>query len=188
MELYRLILERRTVHEYAARPLAEGALERAIRAAIAAPNHALTEPWRFTQVGRATRERLLAIGVDLVTNGGESPLSPAAESRLEITVINPAELLVVSQVLDAHPVIRQEDYAAVACAIQNLTLSLWSEGIGSKWGTEDFTEHPRMYSALQIDSDRERIVGFLWLGYPMKAHARKPRRKRPLHEVLRVLP
>ena len=56
--LHELLCARRTIHQYRECPLPEGALERAIEAAVTAPNHRLTEPWRFVRTGLATRRGL----------------------------------------------------------------------------------------------------------------------------------
>jgi nitroreductase len=188
LELQRLITTRRTVHAYAARPLPPGALERGLEAAISAPNHRLTEPWRFIRTGPKTRQALLEIGVDRLTQGGKVPLGSNAEQVIERTVINPAELLIVSQVLDPRPDVQHEDYAAIACAIQNLSLALWAEGVGSKWSTTAVMHDPRSYPLLGIDHERERIVGFVWLGYPARSEPAKARRKKSWGEVVRALP
>jgi hypothetical protein len=47
---------------------------------------------------------------------------------------------------------------------------------------------PRVYAALGIEPEQERIVGVVWIGYPLRADADKPRRRRSLEQVLRVLP
>jgi nitroreductase len=186
--IHDIIRQRRTVHEYADRPLPEGLLARALETALSAPNHGLTEPWRFVRVGPETRRLLIGIGVELATKSGREPLSALAQARLIKTVINPAELVVVSQVLDADASVREEDYAAVACAIQNLMLALWAEGVGSKWSTEDVMSHPRVYSALGLQPAEQRIVGLLWIGYAARDDLPKARRRKSLSHVLRVLP
>lgn len=188
MDVYDVIVQRRTVHHYAPRAVPEAVLRRALLAAIRAPNHGVTEPWRFDRVGPRTRAALLAIGLDLATHGGRKPLPASALALLETTVHNPPELLIVSQLLDADLETRQEDYAAVACAIQNLSLVLWAEGIGTKWLTTDVTTDPRTYAQLAIDSERQRIVGFIWIGYPVRGEAPLAPRRKGLDQVLRTLP
>jgi nitroreductase len=188
MDIVQALRERRTVHRFRAQPLPEGALERALAAAIEAPNHHLTEPWRFLRVGSETRRGLLELGIELRTGGTWSALGAAARAQLEASVIHPAELVVVSQVLADQPVTRQEDSAAVACAVYGMSLSLWGEGIGSKWDTGGVTDHPRMYEALGIDAEHETIVGFLWIGYAAQPEPEKPRRRKPLDRILRRLP
>jgi nitroreductase len=67
-------------------------------------------------------------------------------------------------------------------------LAFWSEGIGSKWSTGDVTTDERTYARLGIDPAREDIVGFLWVGYAARNDVPKPRRRRPLDQILRSVP
>jgi nitroreductase len=187
MDVLKVILERRTVHDYSDRAIPEGALERALEAAASAPNHRMTEPWRFTRVGRQSREELARISIDLKTDGGKSPLSASGEAKARDKILKPAELLVISQVIDEDPDVAQEDYAAVACATQNILLSLACEGIGSKWSTGGVTTDPRTYSLLGIDAARERIVGFVWIGYPALENPPKSRRRKSLADIYRQI-
>ncbi len=181
MELRELLLSRRTIHHYEPDPIAEGAIERALEAAIRAPNHKLTNPWRFTRVGPRIRSQLVDLGVEL--KGRKKELTPKYEAKLREKYGNPAELVVVSQIVDDDPFRRREDYAATACAIENFCLSLWSEGVGSKWSTGSMTRDERTYEMLRIDADAEEIVGFVWAGIP-KEIPDTPRR--PVDEVLRT--
>lgn len=185
MTLQELIADRRTVHDYRPGPLPEGAVERAVSAAMAAPNHRMTEPWRFVRVGPDARNVLLRISADL--KGGVGVLGEAAVEKLKAKMLTPAELLVVCQVRHAKPEIAREDYAAVACAVQNAMLSFWSEGLGSKWSTGAVTTDERTYAALKVDRASEEIVGFLWAGQAV-LDVPKPRRRRELSDILRSVP
>ena len=187
MDLTETIATRRTIHDYRVEPLPEGALRRAIAAALAGPNHRMTEPWRFVQAGPETRAKLLQISAELKGLDPNTPAGQAALQKLTAKMLWPAELLVLCQVKHADEETAHEDYAAVACATYGLMLALWAEGIGSKWSTGEVTTDDRTYAALGVDATREAIVGFLWVGYA--AHELpKPRRRKSLDEVLRVVP
>jgi nitroreductase len=186
MNLQELIADRRTIHDYRPGPLPEGAVERAVTAAMAAPNHRMTEPWRFVRVGPEARQVLADISADL--KGGPAKLGAPGLQKLQAKMLDPSELLVVCQVRHADPDIAHEDYAAVACAVQNAMLSFWSEGLGSKWSTGAVTTDERTYKALGVDAASEEIVGFLWAGHALRPDLPKPRRRRPLSEVLRSVP
>lgn len=186
MNLQELLADRRTIHDYRPEPLPEGAVERAIAAAITAPNHRMTEPWRFVRVGPATRATLADISAAL--KGGPDKLGEAGLQKLRAKMLDPAELLVVCRVRHADEGIAREDYAAVACAVQNAMLSFWSEGLGSKWSTGAVTTDERTYTALGIDPSTDEIVGFLWAGHAARADLPKPRRRRTVSEVLRSVP
>lgn len=163
MNVHETLLTRRTIHDFRSEPIPEEALERALQAAIRAPNHKLTNPWRFLRAGPRTREAIVKLGVEL--KGRKKDLSPEASEKIRAKLAAPPELIIVSQVLDPDPAREREDYAAVACAIENLMLSLWSEGIGSKWSTGGVTTDLRTYALSSIDARKEVIVGFVWIGY-----------------------
>jgi nitroreductase len=179
--------ERTTVHDYAPSPVEVDVVNRALSVALAAPNHRMTEPWRFTVVGRETREPLVAISIDLKGRKSGGKVDPSTASSVRDKMMNPAWLIVVSQVRNANPAVAREDYAALACAIQNLMLSLHADGIGSKWSTGAVATDPRSYRLLGIDAEREEIVGFIWVGLPAKPPI-KVARKLSVQAVTRYLP
>lgn len=182
-ELQALIGCRMTVHDFSSEPLPVGALERAIALGLTAPNHRMTEPWRFVRVGTGARERLAAIQARLKDKGR----APSAQSlsRAREKMLSSAELLVVCRVVHDDPGVAREDYAAIACAIQNVSLSLWAEGIGSKWSTGGVTTDVESYGVLQLNAAEVEIVGFLWVGYAKPGSlAKKPPRRLTVADVL----
>jgi len=188
MNIRDAILERRTVHRYSTEPIPEGAVDRALECAIAAPNHKLTNPWRFTRVGPEGREAIEDLYVELKRAGADD-LSDEQEQLYRRKVGDPPELVVPSQILADDEFTRREDYAAVACAIQNFMLSLRGEGVFSKWTTGSVTRRPETYELLGIDPEDEEIVGFLWIGYPTEDRAgREKPDRRPRREVTRQIP
>ncbi|MGM0555430.1 MAG: nitroreductase family protein [Myxococcota bacterium] len=189
MDVREAILTRKTVQKYSEESIPEGCIDRALECAIRAPNHKLTNPWRFSRVGPQTREQIVALGIELkaqkaARRGRELTESYVDELRAKLG--NSPGLLIVSQVLADDAFRRKEDYASVACAIQNISLSLWSEGVGSKWATGGVTRHPETYAIAGIDPDEEEIVGFVWIGHPSQGPTETPRE--PAEDVTRELP
>jgi nitroreductase len=156
-----LIRERRTVHNFLPQRPPEETILRAIDAARWAPNHYLTEPWRFYLLGPESADAIARLNSELV-RAAQGP--NAARAKLERWRTVPGWLLVTCA-LSADPVRAREDYAACCCAVQNLLLALWSEGIGVKWTTGEVTRSPRLYELLGIDAERESVVAMLWYGY-----------------------
>lgn len=180
-------MQRRTVHAYRPDAVPEVLLTRALEAALAAPCHRMTEPWRFVRVGKQTRQRLAEIAVRVKRETAVQPFTEAAAAKARAKVLDPPELLVVSRVRHRDPAIEREDYAAIACAIQNLSLALWAEGVGSKWSTGRVISEAETYATLGVNGDEQEIVAFVWIGMPA-GDAPKPKRRRGVTDVLRELP
>ena len=90
--------------------------------------------------------------------------------------------MVVTQVRTDDEFRSREDHAACSCAIQNMSLSLTADGVGSKWSTGGLTRDRASYDVLGIDQALEEIIGFIWVGLP----AETPAVKRPtLDSVVR---
>lgn len=167
MDVFTAITGRRTIHQFQSRAVPREQIERCLEAAVWAPNHKLTEPWRFTVVEGETKERLARLrqkavaakwGEDLEGRRGQK----AYEQMARVPVV-----IVAAMERHEDPVRRQEDYAATACAIQNLQLAAWSQGIGVYWGTGPLMKHPELVEMLALPSSQE-VMGILFLGYPDK--------------------
>ena len=57
-----------------------------------------------------------------------------------------------------------EDIAAVACAVQNIYLSITAYGLGGYWTTGGVTyfEHAKEFFGL---GEHDRLMGFFYIGY-----------------------
>jgi len=169
MNVIEAIRGRRTIKDFTADPVPPDTLLRVLDAGRWAQNHRLTQPWRFTLLGLEIKEALACAFED---------------SRAKI-VSRPA-IVAASCVLSPDEVVRREDYAAAACAIQNVALAAWSEGLGMLWSTGKFTRQPETYRLLGIDPTAEEIVAFLNFGFPATVPPPPPRKG--LNEILRIIP
>jgi len=185
MDLHDAIHARRTVQRYTGEPVPADVLDVALAAAHMAPCHKLTWPWRFTVLGAESREALVrtAVRLNVEKKGGDAA---KVEARVRGRVGSAGALLLVSQVLDADAHRREEDYAATACAIQNLMLSLHAQGYGSKWSTGGFSKAAETYTMAGIDPVAERIVGCILAGTPAAACNVPPRT--PIADHVRRIP
>ena len=95
-------------------------------------------------------------------------------------------MVAVSQFLNGPAAQQREDLAAIACAIQNIQLAAWAEGVGMQWSSGKIIQLPLTYEVLGIVPEHEEIVGLLFFGYPASVPAAQPRR--PLADVSRRLP
>jgi nitroreductase len=158
----RLIRERRTTNLFEPRPVARSVLLDAIALARWAPNHRLTEPWRFYLLGPETTAAVVDCWSGFEAQRKGELAAAARRKRLEAI---PGHFDLTSA-RDEDGLIEHENYAACCCAAQNLMLYLWQRGVGTKWTTGAITREPRFYDLLGIDAESERIVGYFWYGVP----------------------
>ncbi|TAJ95247.1 MAG: nitroreductase [Gammaproteobacteria bacterium] len=177
-----IIRGRRTIHDFLPdrMPPRELILE-ALELAAWAPNHRLTEPWRYYLLGPEMKEKVCRLNADLIRAARGDQ---AAEMKLQRWLAIPG-WLVQTCAVSASPIRADEDFAACCCAAQNLMLYLWSRGIGCKWTTGELSRHAGLYELLQIDRQQEKITGIFWYGYPQAVPTTL---RRPLVEKLTELP
>jgi nitroreductase len=134
----------------------------AIELARWAPNHHLTEPWHFYMLGDETTAASIELIRTIIT---ESKTRELADFKADAATAIPGWLVVTCK-RSQDELLQQEDYASCCCAIQNLTLYLSEAGIASKWTTGLITRDQRFFDLLDINEDKEFIVGLIWYGYP----------------------
>ena len=173
MEISEAIKKRRTIHIFSKKSVPSEIVEKAIFAANQAPCHRKTFPWRFTRIGLKKRELLYQLQLTLKFD--DIPTDKSILKSIRDKMFNPSHLLIATQVCTDNQVQKLEDYAACACAIQNLSLSLVADGVGCKWSTGKITTDPNTYKIAEINPSEEEIIGFIWIGYG----AEPPLIKRP---------
>ncbi|PWG62917.1 nitroreductase family protein [Spiribacter halobius] len=176
-----LLRGRRSIARFRPEPVPRERVLDALEAACWAPNHHLTEPWRFRLLGPQAQAAIVELNAELVT----AKAGPAAgAAKRERWAAIPGWLLVTCE-RSSDPLRAEEDYAACACAVQNFALHLWSAGVGTKWTTGEVTRDPRFHDLVWMDPEAERVVGLVWYGYPDES---PDSTRRPLESVLVELP
>lgn len=180
-EFAEVLRGRRTVNLYLHTPVPDELVRDAIEVATWAPNHHVTEPWRFIVPGEQTVQKILDLCQAIVTDRKGAEL---ALHKRESWAEKPGWLIVSCQRSDDE--LRQnEDYAACCAAVQNFMLYLWKAGVGSKWTTGDITRDPRFFDIIGVKQSEAFVVGLIWFGYPKLTPAQS--RKEPA-EVIVELP
>lgn len=190
MELFETILNRRTIKEFKPDPVPDAVLERALTAGLWAQNHRMTQPWRFVVLGPETHQALAKAGAEAQIQAMRADSDAATRDKVWAGAVqklmSKPRIVAVTTLLNSDAFQRREDYAATCCAIQNIQLAAWAEGLGMQWSTGKQTQQPQTYSLLGIDPAAEEIVGLLYFGYPALIPTPAPRK--PLAEVMRRLP
>lgn len=167
MDVEDAIRERRTIKVYEPDPVPTSALEELLALAVAAPNHHDTEPWRFVVLGPETIDRL--------ATAVEDP-----KLRRSRTAV------VVAQQVAGDRSVAEEDYAACACAIQNLMLAARGRDLASFWRTPRSLDLPAAHALLGLDGG-SRVVGIVHLGRPRPGFPTAPRARSAV-PFTRILP
>jgi nitroreductase len=176
------ITSRRTIHDFIPDKIPnKDVIKEAIAKACWAPNHHLTEPWHFFLLGKETIADICNLNKEMLieTKGIEK-----AEHKYKRWMEIPGWIVVTCQKSDDE-VRYQEDYASCCCAIQNLMLILWQQGIGTKWSTGPVTFDDRFYDLVWINKELENVVGLIWYGYPEEIPQTV---RKPLQQVMTELP
>jgi nitroreductase len=143
------IRTRRTHKAYGAEPVARATLEELFELARWAPNHNLTNPWRFRVLGPGALARL------------KQAAGPEAASKLD----RAPTLIVASQVRSDDPVQDEEDLCAAATASYIVLLGAHARGLAGYWRTPAVLRAPEGRAAVGVGED-ERVIGLLHLGPP----------------------
>ena len=182
MDTKHLVTSRRTIHQFKPDAMPdETVLRAAMEQSLWAPNHHLTQPWRYYLLGAEGKERICLLNAQLVR---EKQGERAAEIKLRRWRAVPGWLVLTCLKSD-DPITMQENYASCCCVAQNLMLLLWEQGIGVKWTTGAVTRLAEFYNILGADPTVEEVVGLFWYGFPAEIPAAQ---RPPLKQVLKHIP
>jgi nitroreductase len=183
MDAIDAIQRRTSVRRYRPDPVSRETIERLLDCAVRAPNHKLTEPWRFAVLTGAAKARLAEIRAGHRLRKAEDPGSEEARVRADKarreTLESPAVIVLMARTSD-DDITREEDYAAVMMATANLMTAAQSLGLGTYLKTGGVMREPGLAQLVGLP-EKYRIVGILSLGYPVEAES--PRRRRPASEL-----
>ncbi len=152
MDVETAIRSRRTHKAYGPEPVDRTTLVELFELARWAPNHHLTNPWRFRVLGERSRERL-ARAAELERPGSGKKLDRAPT------------LVVATALLRGDDQQRREDLLAAAIASYIVLLAAHSRGLAGYWRTLRVLDQPSGRTALGITADEEPIC-LIHLGSP----------------------
>jgi nitroreductase len=156
MHVDEAIRSRRTLKAYTDDPVARELVSELLDLAVLAPNHHETEPWRFWVVGLDTLRAL----------------SDATGDR---KLLRSHTAVVVGVKRDPDAQVAEEDYAAVACAIENFMLAARGRGLASFWRTPGVLSRPAVAKILKVPR-KVRLIGVVHVGWPGEPFPPQPGR------------
>lgn len=160
---------RRTHKAFGTEPVPRETLLELLDVARLAPNHHLTEPWRFRVLGPSTLAALKELG------------GPSEALKLD----RAPTLVVVSAALSGEVVQDEEDVCATAAAVMLVLLAATEQGLATYWRTPAFLRTARGREVLGIPAG-ERALGLLHFGPPAREPA--PRERQGADSYVAFLP
>jgi nitroreductase len=152
VEFETAVRTRRTHKAYEAEPVDEQTLRELVELARWAPNHRLTNPWRFRVVGpKALAELKLAANAIEAGSGDKLDRAPT--------------LVAVTSAVSGDAQQDEEDLCATAVATYLVLLGAHDRGLGGYWRTPGVLRDAAGRRALGIGDD-EHAVGLVYLGRP----------------------
>jgi nitroreductase len=169
MDVEQAIRARRTHKAFAPQPVPRELLDELLELARWAPNHHLTNPWRFRVLGPESLDRL------------KQAAGPEAATKLDR-----APTLVAATVLSSGDAVQdEEDLCAAACATYVVLLAAHSRGLAGYWRTPGVLRSAAGVAALGIPAG-ERFVALIHLGWPRQD--KQPPERSPTSAVVTYLP
>jgi nitroreductase len=147
MDAIEAIRTRRTHKSFGPEPVPREELEELFDLARFAPNHHLTEPWRFRVLGPASFERL------------KEAAGPAEAPKLE----RAPTLVVASARLQGDELQDAEDLHATAAAVYAVLLGAHARGLASYWRSPAVLRTEEGRRAVGLPDD-EHVLGLIHLG------------------------
>ena len=168
MQIEQAIRTRRTIKAYDPAPVDREVLEQLFELARWAPNHHLTNPWRFRVLGPDALRRL------------KEAAGPEAAAKLD----RAPTLVVASAAQTGDDVQDEEDAAAATIAAYIVLLGAHARGLAGYWRTPEVLRTPEGRAACGMP-ETERFLGLLHLGRARQDKA--PPERAPINDFVAYL-
>jgi nitroreductase len=180
------IRDRRSIRRFTDHAVTREQIETLLDAAVVAPNHKLTQPWRFYVLGPEAR---YAFGLVLGGRKAKKIEDPTAAQAMRENVAAehralPA-LIVVTVTPSGNPEIAEEDYAATMMAVQNIALAATAIGLGTHIKSGAVMADAAARAAMGV-REGERVVAMINFGEP--AEVPPPKKREPATAFTTWLP
>ena len=172
MDALEAILTRRSISRFRQDPVPKEMIEQLLEAAVRAPNHYITEPWRFVVHTGEARQALGEVFADVKRAKLADPDSAEAKSDLDKerarAMRSPVLIAVGIKKSDNPKAMQIEDIEAGAAAVENILIAANALGLGASWKTGDAAYDDRLKKHLGLAPD-DHVAGLIHVGFPDSA-------------------
>lgn len=168
-EITALIKDRRTIYPefYSDRKVHKEQIDTVLNSAIWAPNHGMTQPWRFKVFMDEGKQKLANFLEEMyVTHIPKERQTDIKRARMQNRPAAASAIIAVCMERQASEKIPEiEEVMAVACAVQNMYLTCTAYGLGGFWSTPKFMSLTDTNEFLGL-GEKDKCLGFFYIGYP----------------------
>ena len=164
MNVYEAIYRRRSAWKYKDNPVPKEKLQRMLDTVVWAPNHRLTEPWRFFVIEKETQARETVADLAYQYAMGRFDNPQRAENTRRAVMAPPVIIYVYSTPGQSDEATK-ENYASTVCAAYNVSLTGAAEGLTVTWETGGATRHPDLKETLGAEQEWD-LAALLYIGEP----------------------
>jgi len=150
-------------------------IKQALENATWAPSHGKTEPWYFIVYTGDGIKRLAGFQAELYKQESGEKFSEAKYKKLKEDYLKSSHVIAICYKKDDSRFPEIEETSAVACAVQNLALTLHAYGYGGYWTTGGITYYQSARSFFGLN-DNDLLMGFYLCGVPIMQPAATPRK------------
>lgn len=148
-----------------------------------APNHGMSEPWLFTVFTGEGLQQLADFQSSLYKEEAGETYQESKFIKLQHQPLKASHIIALGMKRSRKKNIPEiEDIEAVACAVQNIYLSVTAYGLGGYWTTGGITYMQNAKSFFGLN-DEDRLLGFFYMGHV--AIASPPGKRQPIDEKVR---
>lgn len=151
-----------------------------------APNHGMTEPWRFIVYEHEKVKEFGQLHAQLYKE--HTPKDQFLEKKYETLLHRPdkASHVIIAYVKrsDRKNIPLHEEIVATSCAIQNMLLVATSHKVASYWGTGGMCYHPSFKEAFGL-AEEDVMMGFIFLGKTVNDDLPEGKRNSPIADKVK---
>jgi len=130
-----------------------------------APNHGRTEPWQFTVFSGNGLQQLADFQSELYKNEAGDNFKEITYNKLKQQPLRASHIIAIGMKrTTSKPIPEIEDIEAVACAVQNIYLSVTAYGLGGYWTTGGITYKASAKPFFGLD-EQDKLLGFFYIGH-----------------------
>lgn len=129
-----------------------------------APNHGQTEPWQFTVFTGDGLKQFARFQSELYRQESGSDFAEAKYIKMQQQPLRASHIIAIGMKRTTTKRIPEiEDIEAVACAVQNIYLSVTAYGLGGYWTTGGITYLDKAKAFFGL-GEEDKLLGFFYIG------------------------